>query len=230
MSGMAFFRERMAAIRYLGADISDSVDVAAMRAKEFGYEAALLQCDLNELPLLQQSVDVVFSEGVLHHTDNTQKALEQLVQHLKPLGRVMFYVYRVKGPIREFTDDYIRSQLSNLEPDAVWKALEPLTALGVQLGELGIELDIAKPIDLLGIPAGKIDLQRFFYWHVFKAFYRPEMSFDEMQHVNFDWYAPANARRHSPEEVRVWCEKLNLYIEHEHLEEAGITIVARKRG
>ena len=31
-----------------------------------------------------------------------------------------------------------------------------------------------------------------------------------MNHINFDWYAPKNAFRQSPEEVRSWCKKLNL--------------------
>jgi hypothetical protein len=95
------------------------------------------------------------------------------------------------------------------------------------LGELNIEIDIKRPIDLLEIPAGKINLQRFFYWHVLKAFYRPEMSLDEMNHINFDWFAPKNARRHTVEEVRGWCKELNLEIEHEFAEEAGISIIAK---
>jgi hypothetical protein len=49
-----------------------------------------------------------------------------------------------------------------------------------------------------------------------------------MNHVNFDWFAPKNAHRQTAEEVRSWCDALNLTIEHERLEEAGITIIARK--
>jgi len=87
---------------------------------------------------------------------------------------------------------------------------------------------VPEPIDLLEIPAGKINLQRFFYWHVFKAYSRPEMSIEEMNHVNFDWYAPRNAHRQSLDEVRAWCAAVGLVIERERAEEAGITIVARK--
>ena len=49
------------------------------------------------------------------------------------------------------------------------------------------------------------------------------MNIEEMNHINFDWYAPKNAFRQSPEEVRSWCKKLNLNIEHEYIDEAGIT-------
>jgi len=114
-----------------------------------------------------------------------------------------------------------------MTPEEGWKAMEPLSELGKILGDLNIEIDIKNKIDLLDIPAGKINLQRFFYWHVLKAFYRPEMTLDEMNHINFDWYAPKNARRHTVEEVRGWCKTLGLEIEHEFAEEAGISVIAR---
>ena len=107
----------------------------------------------------------------------------------------------------------------------LWK---PLTQFGHALGELDIEIQIPEAIELLDIPAGKLNIQQFFYWHVCKAFYRPEMTHDEMNHINFDWFAPKNAHRQSVEEVKVWCAELGLSIDREVVEEAGITIVARK--
>jgi len=116
-----------------------------------------------------------------------------------------------------------------MTPEQAWKAMEPLTRLGIALGELNVEVDIPEAIDLLEIPAGRINLQRLFYWHVAKAFYRPDFTFDEMNHINYDWYAPRNAQRQSIEEVRTWCQECGLEIERERVEEAGITIVAVKR-
>jgi arsenite methyltransferase len=140
----------------------------------------------------------------------------------------MFYVYRRKGPIREFADDYVRNLLQSMTPQQSWEAIEPLTQLGVELGKLDAEIDISTPIDLLGIPAGRINVQRLFYWHVAKTFYNPDLSFDEMNHINYDWYAPANAARQTPEEVRLWCSECGLAIEREVIEDAGISIIARK--
>lgn len=230
MSGLAYFGPVIDRIRYLGADVSTAVDVAARRFAERGAQAGFVQADLMALPLAPESVDLVFSEGVLHHTDDTQAALGAVTRLLRPGGRILFYVYRRKGPVREFTDDYIRDKMQAMSAAEGWAAMEPLTKLGRVLGELNVEIDIPEAIDLLDIPAGKMDLQRFFYWHVCKAFYRPEMTLDEMNHINFDWFAPKNAHRQSPEEVRSWCEGLGLAIEREIVEEAGITIVARKAG
>jgi SAM-dependent methyltransferase len=228
MSALELFGARLARTRYLGVDISAAVDVAAQRFAERGVPGQFLQCDLMRVPLPEASVDVVFSEGVLHHTDSTEAAIRALARLIRPGGRFLFYVYRRKGPIREFTDDYIRDKLAAMTPEEAWNAVMPLSKLGKTLGELAIDVEIAEPIDLLQIPAGKIDLQRLFYWHVFKAYYRPDMTLDEMNHINFDWYAPRNAHRQSIEEVRAWCAAAGLVIERERVEEAGITIDARK--
>jgi SAM-dependent methyltransferase len=216
-------------VRFIAADISDAVCVAAERCAAQGVSGVFLQDDLVKLPLPPGSVDVVFSEGVLHHTDSTQASLHRLASLLSPGGRFLFYVYKKKGPIREFSDDYIRGRLQGMPPDQAWKALEPLTKLGVALGRLGAEVEVPEDVDLLEIPAGRYDVQRLFYWHVAKAFYRPELSFDELNHINYDWYAPANAHRQTPEEVRSWCAEAGLEVEHEHVEEAGITVIARRR-
>jgi SAM-dependent methyltransferase len=229
MSALALFEPVLDRIRYLGVDVSTAVEIAKTRFDERGRAASFLQADLNRLPLPEQSVDLIFSEGVLHHTDNTAAALAAVVRHLKIGGRILFYVYRKKGPIREFTDDFIRDKLGQMTPEQGWEAVLPLTKLGKILGELNIQIEIPESIELLDIPSGCIDLQRLFYWHVLKAYYRPEMSLEEMNHLNFDWYAPKNAHRHTVEEVRLWCERLSLTIEHEYVQQAGITIIARKR-
>ena len=227
-TGLQYFRPIFDRIRYLGADISAAVDVAQTRMQDAGADAAFMQCDLTLLPLPPGSLDAIFSEGVLHHTDSTRGAIHSLAPLLKPGGLFMFYVYRRKGPIREFTDDYIREKMQGMAPEDGWKAMEPITRLGKLLGDLDIEIDVPERIDLLDIDAGKINLQRFFYWHILKCFYRPDYSLDEMNHINFDWYAPKNAFRQSPEEVRAWCSQAGMEVLHERVEESGITIVAKK--
>jgi len=195
LSSLALFGNRLTSVRFAGTDISTSVDVAAARCADAGVAGAFVQDDLLALPLPARSVDVVFAEGVLHHTDSTRDALLRLAELLHP----------------------------------AWKALEPLTHLGIALGELHGEVVIPEDIDLLEIPAGRYDVQRLFYWHVAKAFYHPDLTFDELTHINYDWYAPANAHRQTPEEVRAWCDEAGLEIEREQVEEAGITVIARRR-
>jgi arsenite methyltransferase len=228
ISALGLFGTKLNDVRYLGVDVSTAVEAAARRFADKGIEAAFLQASLLELPLPDASVDVVYSQGVLHHTDSTREAIHALVRKLKPGGRILFYVYKKKGPIREFTDDYIRDKLQQMTQEQAWQAMLPLTRFGRYLGALNIEIDVPERIDLLDIPAGKIDLQRFFYWHVFKAFHQKTLSEEELNHINFDWYAPINAHRQTPEQVCAWCREAGLSIEREHIQESGITVIARK--
>ena len=229
LSAVELFGDFLSNIDYIGVDVSTSVDVARSRFAESGYPGVFIQCDLGTVPIEPESVDVIFSEGVLHHTDSTENSLKRLANLLKSGGRFLFYVYRRKGPLREFTDDYIRDQLQSLSPAEAYEKLMPLTKLGKMLGDLNIEIEIEESIDLLEIPAGKINLQRLVYWHVAKMFYRPDFDLDEMNHYNYDWYFPKNASRHTEEELRHWCAEAGLEVEHEFIENPGVTMIARKR-
>lgn len=230
ISALGLFGDRLKDVRYLGVDISTAVEAASQRFAAKGIDAAFLQTSLLDIPVPDESIDVIYSQGVLHHTDSTRAAIRALARKLKPGGRMMFYVYKTKGPIREFTDDFIRDRLQTMTPEDAWKAMLPLTRFGKYLGDLKIEIDVPEDIGLLDIPAGKIDLQRFFYWHIFKAFHHTTWNEDELNHINLDWYAPINAHRQTPEQVRAWCGEADLAVEREHVQESGITIVARKAG
>jgi SAM-dependent methyltransferase len=229
VSGRELFGPMGDRVRYLGVDLTPAVEVARRRFREAGLDAGFLQADLTNLPLEPGSVDVIFSEGVLHHTDSTEGALKAVAPLLREGGRILFYVYRKKALIREYTDDAIREQLQAMSPQDAWKALEPLTRLGIKLGQLEAQLEIEEDVDVLGMKAGTFDLQRWFYYDIAKAYYDPAMTFGEMHHINFDWYAPKNAFRQTEEEVRQWCEEADLEVETEHIHQSGITIIARKR-
>ena len=163
------------------------------------------------------------AEGVLHHTPSTRAALLALAPLIRPGGIFAFYVYARKAPICEYTDDYVRAKVADLPPEEAWKALAPLTRLGIALGELKTEIIVPEDVALLGIPKGRIDIQRLFYWAICKAYYRPEFSFEDMNYINFDWFTPKYSHRQTPEEVRDWCGIAGLVIEHSKVEEAGIT-------
>ncbi|MFN8490939.1 MAG: methyltransferase domain-containing protein [Caldilineaceae bacterium] len=212
---------------WVGADISAAIDVAQ---KRLGGVAGrhFVQADILQLPFRDGSFDTIFSEGVLHHTPSTERAFKALVPLLTPGGEIMFYVYRKKGPIREFTDDYIRNAIANLPPEEAWAVMRPLTKLGQALAELHTEVDVPEDIPLLGIKAGRHDVQRLIYWNIAKLFWNEQWSFEANNHVNFDWYAPLYAHRQTEEEIRRWCTEMNLTIVHFDAQEAGFTVRALK--
>ena len=229
MSALELFGPYLNKLIYVGVDFSNAVNVARSRFLERAREGLFFQEDLFSLPFAPNSFDLLFSEGVLHHTPSTREALGATVPLLRRGGYYFFYVYNKKSPIREFTDDYIRTLIEDMSPAEAWECLKPLTRLGIELGQKDIELDIPEAVPLLGIPAGKISLQRFIYWHILKAFYDATLSLEEMNHINFDWYSPKYALRQTPEEVRSWCSDLGLRIERMVIEPAGITVIAQKQ-
>jgi SAM-dependent methyltransferase len=52
-----------------------------------------VQADLRSLPFGEQTFDLVYSLGVLHHLDDTLGVLRGLVQRVRPGGRVRIYLY-----------------------------------------------------------------------------------------------------------------------------------------
>lgn len=228
VSALALFGPLLARHAYLGVDISSAVDVARERFAEAGIPGSFLRANLMDIPIPDGMADVIFSEGVLHHTDDTGAAVAALAPKLKPGGKFFFYVYRKKADIREFTDDHVRSQLAPMNDEQAWEALKPLTELGIALGKLGGEITVPSDVPQLGIKAGTYSLQRFFYYNICKAFYRDDYAFDEMHHINFDWYRPLNCHRHTSEEVEEFCRKAGLKVARLHVGNAGISVIATK--
>lgn len=226
-SALLLFGDHLKNHKYIGIDISEAVFVAKTRFEERGITAEFIQSDLNDLPDHISDIDILFSEGVLHHTDSVKGAIANLAPRLKRGGVFMFYVYSKKAPIREFTDDLIRNAIKDMSNDDAWKALEPLTKLGEILGKLGVQIEIKEEIPYLGIPKGVYDLQRLFYYKICKAYFRPDYSLDEMNHINFDWFRPTNCFRHTPEEIVQFCEVAGLTVERLHVEDSGITVIAK---
>lgn len=211
---------------WVGVDISEAIEVAEARLGSIAG-THFVQADVMQLPF-RPVFDTVFSEGVLHHTPSTELAMRSAASVLRPGGQILFYVYRRKSPVREFTDDYVRDAISGMKPEEAWEALRPLTRLGQALAELGVEVEVPEDVPVLGIAAGRYDVQRLIYWHFAKLFWNPSFSLEENVHINFDWYHPRYAWRHDPEEVRGWCESAGLEIERFHVEESGITVRATK--
>ena len=212
---------------WVGADISTAIDIARER---LGAQPRthFVQADVLQLPFAPGSFDAVFSEGVLHHTPSTERAFHALAALVAPGGELMFYVYRRKAPIREFTDDYVRERIADLPSDEAWEALRPLTRLGQSLSELHATVVVEEDVPLLGIAAGEYDLHRLLYWHVAKMFWRDDYTFDENHHANFDWYHPRYAHRHSEEEIRGWCDAAGFRIVHLDAQESGFTVRAQR--
>jgi arsenite methyltransferase len=225
-SASVLFGKDLNNMEYLGVDLSESLKTAQERFQELGLQGNFMRESIATMKL-GKKFDIIFCEGVLHHTSNPFQSLRNLVFHLDTNGIIMFYVYRKKAVIRELVDDLIRGKLKDLSNENAWKTLMPLTRLGKMMGDLNMEIALDEDIPLLDIPKGTYDLQRFLYWFFIKMYYDKDLSLEEMNHVNFDWYRPLICHRFQPEEVETWLYELKLQKMRFVVEESGITAVAK---
>jgi len=169
---------------------------------------SVVQADLMEAPFPDNHFDFIIADGVLHHTPDTRAAVEALYEKVAPGGQFFFYVYKKMGPARVFCDDHIRKNFMPLSPDECYVACEGLTELGRELSRLNAKITLAKPIPVLGIPAGTHDVQRLIYYNFVKCFWNESFDYETNNMVNFDWYHPHNAWQHTQDEVEGWLRDL----------------------
>ena len=209
-------------------DASESIDFAY---KKYGDEQNIhfIQADLRKLPFKKRFFDYIFSDQVLHHTKNTRTSFKYLTQFLQSKGFISIYVYNKKAPIREFADDYIRSKTTKMSVKDCIAFSREMAILGKNLSKLKQKIKIPNDISLLNIKAGTYDIQRLIYWHFLKCFWAEDDDFERSVGVNFDWYYPKFAFRHTPKEVHSWFKETKIKITSFKEIESGISVTGKKQ-
>ena len=100
--------------------------------------------------------------------------------------------------------------------------------LGKSLRKIKKKITIPRNIPILKIKKGTYDVQRFVYWHFLKCFWADDDNFDRSVGVNFDWYYPKFAYRHTPEQVKKWFKNSKIKITHFNEIESGISVTGTK--
>lgn len=205
-------------------DASDSIEFAY---KKYGQTPNIhfIQTDLRKLPFRDSFFDFISSDQVLHHTKNTETSFKYLTKFLKRDDSVIsIYVYSKKAPMREFADDYIRKHTTKMSPQECVEFSKDMTNLGKSLSQLKKKIHIKRDIPILGIKAGTHDVQRLIYWYFLKCFWAEDGNFERSVGVNFDWYFPKYAYRHTKDEVKKWFNETKLNIIHFKEIESGISV------
>ncbi len=73
----------------------NTADIAQKRNRD-RMNVKFVDADLMQMDLGRQ-FDVVFSIGVIHHTDDPDRAVANLARHVKPGGRLILWVYSDEG-------------------------------------------------------------------------------------------------------------------------------------
>ena len=88
--------------------------------------------DLNSLG----TFDLIYCQEVLHHTSNPRMAFRNLVTLLSPGGEIAIYVYKKKAVLREYSDDFIREQISNLTYEESRTVIGEITNFAKEMSKL----------------------------------------------------------------------------------------------
>jgi ubiquinone/menaquinone biosynthesis C-methylase UbiE len=70
-----------------------SVELTSKRFELFGAEGHFEVGDAENLRFPDETFDLVYSHGVLHHTPNTQKAVDEIYRVLRPEGKAIIMLY-----------------------------------------------------------------------------------------------------------------------------------------
>jgi len=79
---------------YTGVDLTNAaIDLARKRFELFGLTGKFQVADAENLDFPDESFDVVYSHGVLHHTPDIDAAVQEIHRVLKPGGRAIVMLY-----------------------------------------------------------------------------------------------------------------------------------------
>jgi SAM-dependent methyltransferase/uncharacterized protein YbaR (Trm112 family) len=99
----------------IGLDLSDAVEAAGEIYKN-DPNVLVCQADVLKSPLKTDSIDGIFSIGVLHHTTNAEQGFREMVRAVKPNGRISVSVYSTGGYYDDFMVNIWRKIFKKLWP------------------------------------------------------------------------------------------------------------------
>lgn len=187
-----------------GADYSTSVWNAQKTMQH--KNVCFFQVDLHFLPFKDKTFDFIISNGVLHHTPNTENAFKQVAPKVKPGGKFYIWLYarsqNLKVSAFIYTTDAARAIINKL-PHALQKVIiESLVGTKVFLSKLR-----SKKIDVADVRTDIYDTltpQYKFYhtvpeaseWYTSNGFKKPKktdantMGFGILGERKFDYNDP----------------------------------------
>jgi ubiquinone/menaquinone biosynthesis C-methylase UbiE len=108
--GIRFAR---AGARYVGVDLSGTaLELARRRFQLEGQGGRFVQSSLLEMPFPDESFDLVYSHGVIHHIADTQLCVNEFRRVLRPGGTALVMLYHRDSANYRFTIMTLRRALS----------------------------------------------------------------------------------------------------------------------
>ncbi|MGJ6964060.1 methyltransferase domain-containing protein [Streptosporangium sp. G11] len=180
-------------------DISDAVHANAASNGSFP-NLRLIQANVYDLPLPEESFDFVLCLGVIQHTPDVERTFTSLLRHLRPEGRFCVDVYaamvaypHLRQLIRPFTRRMPPARLYSFLERAVPRMLPLSMALSAVPG---VGQGLARLVPVANHRhLGLRDRQTMLSWSVLDT---------------FDWLSPRYEKPQSRRQIRRWTENLAL--------------------
>lgn len=172
--------------RVVGVDLSLAIDAAYRNLRRF-ENVEFLQADLLNLPLKQNSFNLIYSLGVLHHTPNAREAFLKLVRLLKPGGKITITLYAGYNKVYVKSTQWWRKFTTRLP----YRLVYGLSTLAVPL----YHLYRIPGAGILGQALFPISMHPKATWRVLDT---------------FDCYTPRYQSYHTHPEVFGWFEEAGL--------------------
>lgn len=189
-------------------DLSDSILRLVPKAAE-DPNLHLVQGDLLHPPFRPGRFDIIYSQGVLHHTASTEDAFLRLAPLAKKGALVSVWVYGRPGSWRSFSSNPLRTGRERLKRFlplvwlVVWARMILSDLVRVVTTRLPVPLlyALCYPLTALGAVPGL----KYLTFSV-----HPDFQVRLIE--NFDWLAPPFQYKHTKEELREWYRHAGLDI------------------
>lgn len=98
-AGTDFIQWLRAGVRMNGVDLTEeAIENVSRRLAVYDLQAESLQVvNAEKLPFEDDRFDLVYSWGVIHHTDNMEKALSEIYRVTRPGGRIKIMIYNINS-------------------------------------------------------------------------------------------------------------------------------------
>lgn len=176
----------------VGLELGDHIERAARRCAHLP-NVAFVQGSVLALPFKPQAFQVVFSIGVLHHTESPEAGARALATAVAPEGLMSLWLYPPeywgRGPQRPIARAVHRF-VSAKEPDGALRFCEkwlyPLGKLQIKVEASRVPRYLLAPLFLVKVPRHPVR---------------------EVMATIFDYYGPARISTHEPSEIAGWLLK-----------------------
>lgn len=124
-----------------GVDLTDAaVETTRAHLALYGLESKLQRVDAEELPFPDDTFDVVYSWGVIHHSENPERIIAEIRRVLKPGGEFIGMLYGRRSPLA--FKEWVKNALLKGRPwrsfsDVLWNHVESVGTKAYTVSELG---------------------------------------------------------------------------------------------